>query len=76
MRFVFDLIIKKPDNFYNVVWFFPFNKAWTNDLLGMKIEPFKKKLTHSKLPQFDTIISRMLTYSQDFITLKIGFTGK
>ena len=49
MRFVFDLIIKKPDNFYNVVWFFPFNKAWTNDLLGMKIEPFKKKLTHSNL---------------------------
>ncbi|MGG3497897.1 pyridoxal 5'-phosphate synthase glutaminase subunit PdxT [Peribacillus simplex] len=28
-----------------------------------------------ELPQFDTNISRMLTYSQDFITLVIGFPG-
>ncbi len=44
MRFVFDLIIKKPDNFYNVVWFFPFNKAWTNDLLWNENRAFQKKV--------------------------------
>jgi hypothetical protein len=57
-----------------MVWFTPIDAKLISQLAISIVEHTLKNTL--QLPQFDTNISRMLTYSQDFITFGLGFMGK